>query len=55
MLFLLLFDALVLSCVLLLNEEKGVSFIGGKEGVIWKMLHPLMEGTKPTSRYIELG
>jgi len=29
------------------------SFIGGKEGIIWKMIHPLMEGTKPTSRYVE--
>jgi hypothetical protein len=28
-------------------------FIGGEEGVILKMLHPLMEGTKPTSRYVE--
>ena len=24
-------------------------FIGGEEGVIWKMVHPLMEGTKPIS------
>ena len=55
MLFLLLFYALVLSCVLLLNEEKGVSFIGGEEGVIWKMLHPLMEGTKLTSKYVKPG
>ena len=28
-------------------------FIGGEEAVFWKMVHPLMEGTKPTSRYIE--
>ena len=28
-------------------------FIGGEEGVICKMIHPLMEGTKLTSRYIE--
>jgi hypothetical protein len=60
-LLLLLFNALVVfTCVLFLNEERGVSLyrwrgIGGEEGVIWKMLHPLMEGTKPTSKYVEPG
>ena len=39
--------------MLLLNEEGESLFIGGEEGVIWKMLHPLMEGTKPASKYNE--
>ena len=30
-------------------------FIGGEEGVIWEMPHPLMEGAKPTFGYIESG
>ena len=30
-------------------------FIGGEEEVTWKMLHPLMEGTKLTSMYDEPG
>jgi hypothetical protein len=35
----------------MMNDMRGREppFIGGEEGALWKMLPPLIEGTKPTS------
>ena len=37
-------------CVVDDEMRREPPFIGGEEGVPWKMLHPLMESTKPTSK-----
>jgi hypothetical protein len=34
-------------------RQREPPFIGGEKGVLWKMLPPLMEGTKPTSNWPE--
>ena len=54
MLLLLLFYALVLLCVVEMRRREP-PFIGGEEEGIWKILHPYIEGTKPTYKYIEPG
>jgi hypothetical protein len=43
------------SCVLFYEERGGLPFIGGEEGVIWNMPHPLMEGANHPQNTLNLA